>query len=351
MGNLNKKDTWSNIKKNQNKVSKAIGTSKDRIFDVFGKVFSLTWPVLNTILEKLSLIDLDKDYFSQWFQWRVYKIDIDTEQWTKHLLIVKNRVSNSRQIWNRIADEFWFQSLANEILRDNPTIAKHIDVPKIRGIINDVEWNQFLIMDYIESDTLFWYNVRNAIPTIYKAMKNKLWDTINGYIDHYESIIQWTEYGLKKYIIKLMNIFCTFWYDTEFFRKYYPLWHQWDFSWVEDSKRLEEKINRICWKIRKDNAPSKEVEWIQDKKDAAVDLLNLFHEKNIYHNDVTSRNILLWDDGKIYVIDFGSATHAPRKQSDLQKSMSSPSAANYQRTYRNKTLEWDYKLVQMIQDL
>jgi serine/threonine-protein kinase RIO1 len=39
--------------------------------------------------------------------------------------------------------------------------------------------------------------------------------------------------------------------------------------------------------------------------------VQLTNGENIYHNDYRSRNIILWDDDKTYVIDFGSAAEKP----------------------------------------
>jgi thiamine kinase-like enzyme len=39
-----------------------------------------------------------------------------------------------------------------------------------------------------------------------------------------------------------------------------------------------------------------------------VDSFTMFHKNNIYHNDVNHRNIILGEDGKIYIIDFDKTT-------------------------------------------
>lgn len=326
---------------------------KKAVIWALDKTFSLSWAMLSKILEKLSVIDQEHDFYSQWFQWRVFKVDIETENGIKHLLIIKNRVAKNTKNGNRFIDEYGFQTQANEILQNHNDIQQHINVPKVRGIINDHESNQFLIMDYIESDTFFGHNVRGAIPMIYNELHKLLPDSIDKYIENYENIIDWTEYSLKKYVIKLLRLYTQYGHDSELYNKYMPLARIDDFQDNADSKRLEEKINRICAKIHKDMNHKTITEWWKtDKMEAAHKLIKLFHENHIYHNDITSRNILIGNDGKIYLIDFGNATHQQRKQSDFQKSMSSPSAEiKNVKKYKDTTIEGDFKLIQMIQDL
>lgn len=133
----------------------------------------MTAGITSDLLEKISHIDLENDYYSQGFQSKVYKVDVDTPSGLKHFLILKKRLGD-KESGNSIIQEYDFHSRSKDLLRKRPDLAKHIDVPTVWSILNDTQGNYFLIMDYIEGKTIFAHNVGATIPIVYKELQVKL---------------------------------------------------------------------------------------------------------------------------------------------------------------------------------
>lgn len=170
-------------------------------------------------------------------------------------------------------------------------------------------------------------------------------------IEPYEEILATgSDYMLKKYAIKLFRIFCRYAQETKY-EKYFMLVQESDFSELRDGKALEEKINRIATKIYSSYVNS-DVNHVrkEEKKDSALETIKYLHENAIYHNDITSRNVILGDDGKVYILDFGNASSEAKKESNLKASMTSPSNKKHE-TYKGKVLEKDYRIISMIDKL
>jgi RIO-like serine/threonine protein kinase len=83
-------------------------------------------------------------------------------------------------------------------------------------------------------------------------------------------------------------------------------------------------------------------------QDALHDAIQSLHDGSLYHNDMNQRNVILWTDGKIYIIDFDKSSHQKPPQDKLFSSFFDP---RYIRTYKWKMLDGDFNIIKYFNSL
>lgn len=193
--------------------------------------------------------------FDSWNEWIVYKVPVKINWSIHYFLVAKKRFDKN------ISIEYDNHKRLSKILDSKLDFKELVDIPKLYGQFQDATQDEaYIIMDYIQGKTLFaklvekvcWVSVEND-----KQAEKNLRDFIEqktGFI--YPEYVDLYLY-LKQYIIK--NQIKIFTYNDGIKFKY----------------ALKQFINHI-------------------------------NKNGFYHRDIGNnwRNIIIWDDNKIYIIDF-----------------------------------------------
>ena len=240
--------TENNTKKKENKNNNEIIFLDDELDE------ELKAQIIAIIQEK----EKNKEYYAKWTEWIIFKIPITNKEWkTKEILVAKKRFDK------KIENEYYIQDKVQKLL---PIWKDIVRVPELKWRIDTIDWDSYIIMDFIKGKTLY-------TSIIEKILSKKTWSTIV-----LENDAQADQFFLK---------FCPKWLDP---------------NNAEDQKTI-------------DNIYKREATWIKifDNwtgtlyEEAIKDFINIIHKNWIYHRDLHEKNIILWEDGNIYIIDFGKS--------------------------------------------
>ena len=258
-------------------------------------------------------------------------------------------------------DEYEFLRQARVLIKDQSTINNYVDVPKLYWLVPDSAWINYIVMDFIEWKTLYNIFLRNAIIVIYQEysqiMKHK-----ENYLDislKYAWIISACESNTflkdKNLEIAFEDLCIEFENQDPDNQLFKTIWSRWTFYEMKTNKKLfawkrkEMHYTQIAWNIAKSRLHT------YDKRkrkidQPLIDCISLFNKNNIYHNDLTSRNIIFGDDKKLYLIDYGLATSQPKTSTALMRKMEPASSRNTPNPmlYLWNSIEWDYKCLSLL---
>lgn len=244
----NKKNIFSKIKNN---------TAKELIDNMLRQAYekkNLTDSEEVQIISQLELLNLEKDRFSKWSEWSIFKIKIKDANWKiKEFIAAKKRYDNDPDNERHIHEE------TLKIIKKDEL---NIKSPELKAVTTLPSWEKFIIMEFIYG------------KTIYQALLEKILKKRNIEIGDIESDIKAEQMFFKALNLNPIN--------------------------KEDCK----KASKIYFK---------EIEWIKlfspeewkQHKNNLYKFINSIHNKWIYHRDLSNpRNIIIWEDWVLYVIDF-----------------------------------------------
>lgn len=288
------------------------------------------------IFEHMHTIDKEKDYYSEWYNGRVYVVDV-TLDGGKHqkLLVIKCR-KNTQENEKLI---FEYYNHIKMFKFSNKMASPFIWVPKVYGIKNDNDGEMYLIMNFIEGMTLYSYKLSKVLPLLYQELEKEIWtqnaQSLLGSSDQYNDCK--TDKDIKLKIERMIAIWKRF-PESAFYQAYLADFSLRQMEWTFMEQKQARIFDRLSGDFWLGTLSPNTVEVLQD---AMVDYLTQMHQEGLYHNDVTHRNIILWEDGKIYLIDFDKA--GPKRQLPVQARLSQNE--RYQRKYKGIPLHGDYKII------
>jgi len=239
---------------------------------------NLEWKWIRRDVELWLIEEIEKqkeawEYYAQWFQGTIYKVSYDNKQY----VAIKNR-SNV----NDLQKESLFQKKAHNLSQK----VNNVGVPKMLGFI----WggSEYLVMEFIQWRTLFTIKVNETLRVLHKIT----W--INKYTE-----VKTDKEALQeiKALILMIKKNQKYYSKVEKYIKHINLFKEWI--------PLEQWLAVIYDKLSKDfdmwiinKATAKKYEsWLNQ-------LTNLIHENWWHHNDLSHRNLIIWDDWILYVIDY-----------------------------------------------
>jgi len=285
--------------------------------------FLLEKEIVEDIIDKINELSDEWEAYAEWNQWIIYVIE--HPELDKKLLAVKG-LKNSVQAKN-IWAEYWNLTEFHNALKNHDWIVK---APIPYWIINIWWWENVMLMEYISWMTLFSYKVSKVIEFVSKMSGHDF--TIDTYND--------------KICKKIINDIITYLKKTN---NEELLWYFEKYIEAKDKNKwiyVETKLSQVFDHINQDHPITEfsEDETYMVKKEI-ISSIKFLHSKDLYHNDTNTRNIILWDDWIIYLIDFNMSWSEYRKE--IKESIRS-AHTKYIRKFEWTYLQGDFKLINNI---
>lgn len=223
-----------------------------------------------------SAIELIKkeDIYASWSEWEIYRIKIaDTKGNTRDLLVAKKRFDNNPDNEYTLHDRIW------KLVKDwDP-----VKVPVLRWKFSH-EGEEYIVMDFIKWKTLYHKIAEWIIEAKAKQIEaSAAWKT-----ETEKNIAYQEAYNLRNRIKSAKS-------DSDIDHIFLE-WYKYDTKKTDESFDRKKLKVQIFWSE----------EWKKIKKEL-WDFIEKIHKAWFYHRDLHEKNIIFWDDGKIYVIDFWKA--------------------------------------------
>ena len=208
--------------------------------------------IIKQILEKES----KKDYYARGSEWIIFKIEIEDEKWEKkEYLVAKKRFDhNTHKEINLHKEVQSLMPIWNDLVR----------IPELKAEIWWLNWENYIIMDFIKWKTIYQKTMEEILH------KKWLWEF--NFVNDNEA--------------------------TTYFCK---------FLWIE--KNTDDNLNKVDQeysRLSKDIKIFDSKTW-KEYATAIKKFIDTMHKNWIYHRDIHPKNIIIWDDGKLYIIDFGKS--------------------------------------------
>ncbi len=229
---------------------------------------------ISAIKDAIETIDKNEIYAS-WSEWEIFKIKIAGTNWTtRDLLVAKKRFDNKPD------NEYFIHEKLQNLVQTNDLV----QIPKLRWIFES-KWYNYIVMDFVKWKTLY-HKIAEAILKkkadlllINSKWKNKQEQDIANQ----ESVKLKKEIEMADSDAKI---------DSLFFKQY------------DRNREKSENAYQKRWWL--DIKIFSNQEW-QKYKQSVQSFLAKMHENWFYHRDLHEKNIIFWDDDKIYIIDFWKA--------------------------------------------
>ena len=238
---------------------------------------------LNEILENNNI----NDVYAEWSEWKIYKIEINENWKKKQYLIAKKRYDNTYK------SERDIHKLVQSLLPIGNNVVK---IPELKAIFN-IKKSNYIIMEFIEWKTLYTLIVE-------KILQKLLWDSnINIENDRKADAM---------------------------FQKYCKM------ASIQGRDKIDKFFESEAKKIKLFSPK----EWKKYEQSAKF-FFDELHKKWVYHRDVHWKNVILWNDWKLYVIDFGKATLADDEYKAYRESSSDEISQRYSYDSRLESEMWN----------
>ena len=238
---------------------------------------TITRERFNEIIQKVidSIDALDKaQIYASWSEGDIFLINVLGNDWEmKHLLVAKKRFDN-----NSSNEYSLHERIGGLVLDWDP-----VQVPKLWWIFES-KWYNYIVMDFIKWKTLYHKIAEWIIEAKAKQIEaSAAWKT-----ETEKNIAYQEAYNLRNRIKSAKS-------DSDVDHIFLE-WYQYDSKKADESFDREKLKVQIFWSE----------EWKKIKKEL-WDFIEKIHKAWFYHRDLHEKNIIFWDDGKIYVIDFWKA--------------------------------------------
>ena len=297
--------------------------SKTTLFNI-AEVFGDYLPLIQ---QKLNALNLEKDIYSEWHQGKVYKISVEVAGQRKEFIILKHRIEEASTALDATLKEFKFHKKSYDLLQKHPDIAQDIWIPKLYGCLEWPDNYLFIVMDFIPGPTIYTAKIQAILPILYDQINKQLsQEKTEKMLGDRESFIavqndKEAKYAMdkifslpeiKEYKSKIEQFHAAggdIAFDNNFdFRAHIGLKNILQIKIQNNLPYLEEIYAGVFDKLKKMYSLSiKNHERITRMEAATQKFIQLTNDEEIYHNDYRSRNIILWEDNKTYVLDFWSA--------------------------------------------
>ena len=243
--------------------------------------------LISAIKSAIELIKRE-DIYASWSEWEIYRIKIaDTKGHTRELLVAKKRFDNNPD------NEYTLHDRIGRLVKEwDP-----VKVPVLRWKFSH-EGDEYIVMDFIKWKTLYHKIAEWIIEAEARQIEsNATWKT-----ETEKNIASSKAFNLRHQIKSAKS-------DSDvdsIFLKWYKY----------DSQKADEAFDREKLKVQ--------IFWSEEWKKIIKDLwdfIKKMHKAWFYHRDLHEKNIIFWDDGKIYVIDFWKTFFKDPKEwgpSDIQ---------------------------------
>lgn len=330
-----KNKKWDIVKNNKTKLLENLWDDNS---------FQIDWKNHDYIVSQIKELEDKKEYFAQWNNGKIYLIEIPTALWKKKILVIKCQLRDSAQ-WNkRTLDEYHYYLQSHNVIKSQNNDL--IKIPKTYGVINDDIGNVMIMMDYVPWMTVFALKTSIILPILYKKLEEEIWieNTLKYLwnIDNYNNLK--TDKEIKAAALKILDTFYFNNNQSEFYNTYLDFYDRYRSSssywWI----MMETRISRIFDSLADEyNLWFIESDGIEKIQDSLIETFDLLHSNKIYHNDLNSRNIIIWEDGKIYIIDFDKSSNTPFvRDIKLSSMLWDP---KYSKKFKWKSVEWDFKVI------
>lgn len=332
----------TNLNKNIEKLTKnkeIWDITKKEISEIFWEEKTIFSSVNSEyILSQIETFEKNNQNYSQWHAAKIFLVEVFLWGEKKKLLIIKDLLKKDENSNAKIINEYSKYLQSYKLLSN--LWNNLIQIPKPYGIMNDHEWNVILILDFIQWMTLFSFKISIVLPILYNVLKKDIWEEkttkLLGNKNLYDNLK--TDKEIKEALFKILNTF-RFNNNNEFYKEYLNFFEKYNASDVYKWIRAESQMAKIydnlskeynIWLLSGDN--------INTIQNFLIENIWILNKNNIYHNDMNQRNIILWDDWKIYIIDFDKSTDKPRKNNNNID-------PKYIAEHNWVLLEWDFKII------
>ena len=220
-----------------------------------------------------SAIELIKkeDIYASWSEWEIYRIKIaDTKGGTRDLLVAKKRFDNKSD------NEYTLHDRIRKLVKEwDP-----VKVPVLWWKFPH-EGEEYIVMDFIKWKTLY----HKIAEWIIEAKARQIEASATWKSETEKNLAHQDAYKLRSRIKSAQSDSDV---DHIFLERY-----------NYDGKKTDQAFDREKLKVQ--------IFWSEEWKKIMKELwdfIEKLHKAWFYHRDLHEKNIIFWDDGKIYVIDF-----------------------------------------------
>lgn len=323
----------------KNKKNDVIKKTQNDISDSFWKEENILTSINHElILKQMEIFEKNEEYYAKWHAAKIFLIEVPVWWTKKKLLILKDLLKKNDFSNDKILNEYSQYLKSHQLLSNSWD--KLVQIPKPYWVINDHDWNVVLILDYISWMTLFSFKVSLILPILYDQLVKDIWieKTINLLWERklYENLK--TDKKNKESLLKILSVF-RFNNNGDFYKKYLSFYNKYSVSdaykWTRAEYQMAKIYDLLSTEYNLWLLSNKQITYI---KDSLVENIWILNQNNIYHNDMNQRNIILWDDGILYIIDFDKAKNKPK----TNKYWPDP---KYMQKHKWIYLEWDFKII------
>lgn len=224
--------------------------------------------IKQAIIEQIIEKEKKKDYYAKWSEWIIFKIEIKDKNWEKKdYLVAKKRYDHNTHKEIDIHEKVQkLMPIWNDIVR----------VPKLKAEISRLDWENYIIMDFIKWKTIYQKMIEEIL--------RKKWFWEFNFINDTEA--------------------------TNYFWKFLGIEKNTD----ENLNKLDQEYSHLSQWIKLFDSET----WKKYAK-SMEEFLNTMHNHWIYHRDIHPKNIIIWDDNKIYIIDFGKSIIVEPEKNNITK--------------------------------
>ncbi len=290
------------------------------------------------ILSQIEAFERDNNYYDQWHSARIFLVEVFIGGLQKKLLIIKDLLKKDKNSNKKILNEYLEYLESHKILSTDWN--KFIRVPKTHWVLNDHEWNTILLLDFIPWMTIFSFKVSSILPILYSILKKDIWEekTVNllWKSEQYNNLR--TDKENKNALLKILQTF-RFYNPWQFYNTHLSFYDKYSssdaYKWTRAESQMAKIFDSLADEYNLGTLPNEHISLI---KDSFIENIKILHKHNIYHNDMNQRNIILWEDWYIYIIDFDKAANSPKK-TNLNMD------PKYLPEYKWIFIEWDFKVI------
>lgn len=240
-------------------------------------------------------------------QWKIYVTTVFTKEWAKKVLVIK------KQEWNSYRNEFDCHIKAIDLFHNNKTIW----VPQLYGSKSYVKKNEhgrpyeesYIVMEYIEWKTIYCCLIEKLVEKWYLQHK-VFFDETSFMVRYQNDIIDHNKLNSRS-IFNFSNDALA---GSAFFEALEIMNKNSELNWMSQNFMrhiLIAKPYQIIMGIIEDTQNL----FLFEKGDKSfmnqvIKSIKEMNKNDLYHRDLwkNNRNLILWDDNKMYIIDFGIAT-------------------------------------------